>query len=232
MKPRVVRSVLVLLITAVSGLVVIWLAIGRFAPVTAQEPGNLWGTSAEAPAGTPLEHFSAPDTPELPDGDVDPASPDTPDALISWRVVGSALKPRENDVSYTVSPSGGCVYVTAGDANSVWNFAPHLPQGAVVDTLRMYYNDTSGSNSTAWFTVYDLYGELVQEWSVSSSDNFGNSFNDSAQINHTIDYSLYSYLLNWRPVVTGSSMQLCGFRVFYTPPPFGAALLPAVIRTP
>ena len=39
-----------------------------------------------------------------------------------------------------------------------------------------------------------------------------------AAINHTVDYNLYSYLVNWRPVVTGATMQLCGFRVFYTIP--------------
>lgn len=103
-----------------------------------------------------------------------------------------------------------------------------LPQGAVVETLRMYYNDTSASNSSAWFTVYDLYGSIVEEWSVSTTGSTGNGFNDSATIDHTVDYSTYSYLLNWRPVVTGSTMQLCGFRIFYTPPPFGLMFLPTV----
>jgi hypothetical protein len=139
-------------------------------------------------------------------------------SLISLRVSGSAMRPREDDVSYTVSGSGGCVYVTAGDSSTVMNTAvTDLPQGANVDTLRMYFYDTSGSNSSAWFTVYDLYGSIVNEWPVSSSGSGGNSFSDSAQINHTIDYSVYSYLINWRPNVTGSTMQLCGFRIFYMP---------------
>jgi hypothetical protein len=149
-------------------------------------------------------------------------------SLISWRIVGSALRPRENDVSYSISSQGGCIYVTSGDADTVWNIPVNLPQGSTIDILRMYYNDTSDSNSGAWFTIYDLYGNIVTESSVSSSGNAGVGFNDSAQINHTIDYSVYSYLINWRPSVAGSTMQLCGFRIFYEPPPFGINFLPVI----
>jgi hypothetical protein len=42
--------------------------------------------------------------------------------------------------------------------------------------------------------------------------------------NLTTDYSLYSYAINWRPYVLGSSMQNCGFRIFYEPPHVGIAL--------
>lgn len=169
----------------------------------------------------PAGLFSAPDglTAAAPD---DRSMPQYIPGFTSWRVSGGALKPRENDVSYGVSASGGCAYVTAGDTFTVWNIEPNLPPGTRVDTLRMYYYDTSASSSSAWFTIYDLYGAIVQEWSVSTEGSSGHSFNDSAQINHTVDYSQYSYLLNWRPNVAGSAMQLCGFRVFHEfpqPPP-------------
>lgn len=249
MKLNPVRIVLLLTAAAVLIMATAWLSANRLgsavaqeaddslptsaeAPMVAQESGDRWTTSAEAPAGTPLHRLSPADLLEsaLPDNNHDAYN--GTDALVSWRVTGSALKPREDDVSYTVNANGSCTYVTSGDAFTVWNLAPMLPQGAVVDTLRIYYNDTSGSNSSAWFTVYDLYGAIVDEWSVSTSGELGNGFNDSATINHTVDYSLHSYLLNWRPVVTGSTMQLCGFRVFYTPPPFGVAFLPAVMNNP
>ena len=137
--------------------------------------------------------------------------------LRSLRVTGSALRPREDNVNYATSSSGGCIYANAGDAFTVFNVAvTDLRQGATVDALRMYYDDTSGSNSSAWFTVYDLYGGLVDEWSVTTDGSTGNGFTDSAQINHVVDYNQFSYLLNWRPTVTGSSMQLCGFRIFYS----------------
>lgn len=198
------------------------------APETAVSFTGLWLSSAEAPEAISPEQYSAPDTPLKSGPDIAPGAPDAVQEIISWRATGTSLKPREHDVSPGVSGSGGCAYASSGDAFTVWNLSPMLPQGAVVETLRMYYNDTSASNSSAWFTVYDLYGSIVEEWSVSSAGSAGNGFNDSAAIDHTVDYSTYSYLLNWRPVVTGSTMQLCGFRIFYTPPPFGLMFLPTV----
>lgn len=233
MKSRSFQSILIFVVTAVLSLVILWVVAGQLAQVTAQEANgsdDLWNSSAEAPAGTsPAQYSPADNTASLNRDDV-LDGPNAPDALISWRVTGSALKPREDDVSYTINSSGSCGYVSAGDASTVWHITPVLPQGAVVDTLRMYYYDTSNSNSSAWFTIYDLYGTIVDEFSVSSVGNSGNSFNDSVQINHTVDYSVYSYLLNWRPGVTGSTMQLCGFRIFYTPPFFTAGFLPAVVK--
>jgi hypothetical protein len=151
----------------------------------------------------------------FPDGSLLTRSPWPAGGLVSLRISGSTLRPRESDVSYTVSSSGGCVYVTAGDATTVFNTPLSLPNGVRVDTLRMYYSDTSAASTTGWFSIYDLYGTVFEEYSVSSTTSGGNSFNDSVQINHVIDQSVYSYAINWRPQVSGSSMQLCGFRVFY-----------------
>ncbi|MBZ0112044.1 MAG: hypothetical protein K8J08_06265 [Thermoanaerobaculia bacterium] len=137
-------------------------------------------------------------------------------SLVNFRVAGSALRPRETNVTTAVDGGGGCAYVGGGNASTVWNTPVYLPQGATVDTLRMYYYDTSASNTTAWFTVYDLYGAIVQEWPVTSSGSAGNGLADSVQINHTIDYNVNSYMINWRPLVAGSTLQLCGFRIFYT----------------
>ena len=233
MKYNSLRQVLILVVVSLSLVAFVLLAGSQLTQVTAQEEGvELWATSAEAPAGFPLDRFSPADSPVTVNQEEAHNAIEAPDGLISWRITGAALKPRENDVSYTVNGSGSCTFVTAGDNSTVWNIAPALPQGAVVDTLRMYYYDASGSNTSAWFTVYDLYGSIVQEWAVSSSGSGGNSFNDSTAINHTIDYSIYSYLFNWRPNSTGSTLQLCGFRVFYEPPPFGVAFLPSIQKNP
>ena len=220
------RNVLVVLSVFVFGLAAVWLAVGRSTPVNAQADNAIWNSSAKAPEGTPPESYSPADDPALPNQeDIIEGG-----GLVSWRVTGSALKPRESTVSYSTDANGSCGYVTAGSNFVVWNTPVHLPNGSVIDTLRMYYYDTSGSNTTGWFTIYDLYGSIVEEWSASSSGNSGNSFNDSAQINHTIDYSVYNYVINWRPNVTGSTIQLCGFRVFYTPPPYGLGFIPAVLN--
>ena len=47
------------------------------------------------------------------------AAPDAPTYNSSIRFVGSTLRPRENNVSYTANGNGSCVYVTAGDASTV-----------------------------------------------------------------------------------------------------------------
>lgn len=186
-------------------------------PSVAEIPADAWRSSAALPAGMPAEKMSPPDGVSQV---VDEAVLQT---LVSHRVTGSALRPRVSGVTYDVYWTGGCSYATS-DANRVWNTPLHLPQGATVKYLRMYYRDTSASNSYGWFTLYDLFGDLVSEWSVGSDGNTGEGFRDSDPIDHTIDYQSYSYLLNWRPNDASSDMQLCGFRIFYQRPPTAIAL--------
>lgn len=148
---------------------------------------------------------------------VEPAAVPYTDYL---RIAGSALKPRESDVSWTASGSGGCVYATAGDATTIFNVPVTLPPGSKISYLRMYFYDTNASlDSYAWFTVYDLYGDIVHEWYASSFGSAGRGYATSVLFDHTVDYSLYSYVINWRPYDLGSDMQVCGFRLYYTPPP-------------
>lgn len=194
--------------------------------VAAQDTaGTPADTPSSAEAGSvPAEHAALPAEPAL-----DPA--DVRATTTYWRVAGSAFKPRASNVSYDVNSQGGCVYVTAGSTSTVWSAVPQLPQGASVSRLRLYFNDTSASNAQAWFTIYDLYGNIEREVLVTTDGNAGNSFRDSAAINHTVNYAAYSYLLNWRPLVTGNSMQLCGMRLTYESP-FGATFLPALERNP
>jgi hypothetical protein len=220
------RKVLAVFVLFLLGLTAVFFAVSSSSTASAQGDGAVWTSSAEPPADFTEANFSVPDGPSLANQEdvIEGGDP------ISFRITGSTLKPRENDVAYTVDINGSCVYVTAGDNNTVWNAPVTLPNGSLVDTLRIYYYDTSGSNTTAWFTIYDLYGAVVQEWSVSSSTSGGNSFNDSNQINHTIDYSVYNYVINWRPIVTGSAIQLCGFRIFHTPPAYGLGFIPAAFN--
>jgi hypothetical protein len=222
------RKVLALFVLFLLGLTAVFFAASGSSPVNAQGEGNVWTSSAEPPEG-----FDDPANLAPPGDNPLPANQEDimeGGGLVSWRVTGSTLKPRENDASYTVDANGSCTYVTGGDSSTVWNAPVSLPNGSLIDTLRMYYYDTSGSNTTAWFTIYDLYGGIVDEWSVSSNISGGNSFNDSSQINHTIDHSVYNYVINWRPVISGSTIQLCGFRVFYTPPLYGYGFIPAAFN--
>jgi hypothetical protein len=156
--------------------------------------------------------------------------PDAPMAVSnrSLRYVGATFKPRDNDVNYNTGGSGGCVYVTGGSASTVWNVPITLPEGVQVETLRMYTYDTNAATMNGWFSKYDLYGNLVQEWAVSSV-NGGNRYSDVAiSPAQTIDYDLYSYVINWRPVAAATNLRLCGFRLFYYQPV--VAYLPMIRR--
>jgi hypothetical protein len=173
----------------------------------AAEPGDQTTSApvvtASAAGGAPFE--------------VPPSSPlDGPEATYdAWfRVAGTALKPRDSDALYQPAGGGGCFYAESGP-HLVYNYPLSLPHGSTLKYFRLYYNDTSASDSTAYLTVYDLYGSIVQEWSVSSSGSLGNGYNTTAEITHVVDYWNYSYMINWRASTTGSAMQICGFRVYY-----------------
>lgn len=190
--------------------------------------GSVLAQNGSTPNGTVP---SSADGPVMPAGSrVAEREPDAPNYNSSLRFVGSTLRPRQNDVTYTTNGNGSCVYVTAGDASTVWNLPLALPEGSKVEYLRMYYYDASVSNMTGWFTKYDLYGELVQEWAVNSTSNSGSGYSDVViSPTETIDYSAYSYVLNWRPGTVTNTLQLCGFRLFYTAP-VGGVYLPVIVR--
>lgn len=184
------------------------------------------GSSSDGGAPAGVERWPAETAPE---GYKSPIN--APEYNTSVRFVGSALKPRENDVDYRVASQGGCVYVSGGDDSTVWNLPLALPDGAQVEYVRIYVHDASPSDTCGWFTKYNLYGSLVEEWAVCSTGNGGNGYwTTTISPTETIDYGSYSYVLNWRPGVTGSTIQLCGLRLYYTAPFRAASFLPSLHR--
>jgi hypothetical protein len=93
-----------------------------------------------------------------------------------------------------------------------------LPQGARIDYLRIYFYDTDASNSVANIRKYDAAGNNTEIASVSSSGNAGFGTALSAYSGHVVDNTDGAYVLNWQPIVTGNTMQLCGLRVAYRLP--------------
>jgi hypothetical protein len=150
-------------------------------------------------------------------------------ASTSLRVAGSVFHPIDSTTAYS-SPGGGSIYATG--TPGLFSTPLYLPQGSNIAWARMYYLDNDATNNcVGWLTVYDLYGNIAniggvdQEWSVTSADT-GNSYDDTPIINHKVDYTQYSYVLNWYPQAASSDIQLCGFRVFYTPPASKTVVIP------
>lgn len=100
----------------------------------------------------------------------------------------------------------------------IFNIPLDIPDGVRIEYLRIYYYDTSASNSQAWVTRYNDEGGLEDVTYVASDGNAGYGTNLGAYLEHVVDMTNYSYVLNWRPNATGSTMQLCGLRVAYRLP--------------
>ncbi len=147
------------------------------------------------------------------------------DAGINWSALyyyyhatGSAFRPRDSSVDWGNDGSGGCLYLTAGSTSEIFNIHLEVPHGSRIEYLRIYYYDTSASNSTAWVTRYDDEGGYQDVTSVSSAADTGYGTQLGVYLEHVVDTVNYAYVLNWRPNVTGSTMQLCGLRVAYRLP--------------
>ncbi|KAB2963098.1 MAG: hypothetical protein F9K16_07420 [Thermoanaerobaculia bacterium] len=187
-----------------TALVVLILA-GLAATLTAPA---LWAQEGTAPAGTP-DSAAAP--PEL-----EPAvDPDAPLVQRSLRIAGTPFKPRTSGPTQSATSGGGCYYLTGGSAAIWWNTPVYLPDGATAQYLRIYYNDTGAGDVWGYFTVYDLYGSVVQEWGISSSGTPGQGYVDTVLMNHVVDYNSYSYVVNVRLTTSDAAVQFCGVRIFY-----------------
>ena len=135
-----------------------------------------------------------------------------------YRAAGSVLKPRDSSVNWANDGSGGCLYLSSGNTNTIFNIHLDVPHGSRIEYLRIYYYDTSAANSTAWVTRYNDAGGLTDITNVSSASNTGYGTQLGAYLEHVVDTVNYSYVLNWRPYQLGSTMQLCGLRVAYRLP--------------
>jgi hypothetical protein len=157
------------------------------------------------------------------------AEPEPAAAEAYLRISGSALKPRDSDAEWASGADGGCIYVSGGNSEVVFNAPLSLTQGSTVTMLRMYVNDTSVESCIGWFTAYDWSGHIAFEWAVQSNTAAGETWFDVDIPDQVIDYGAYSYVVNWRPQDVGPGMQLCGFRIYYNPPG-GLKYMPAVMR--
>ncbi len=132
-------------------------------------------------------------------------------------VAGSALRPRASATGWASSVYGGCIYATSG-AGEVFNIHLDLPHGSRADYLRIYYYDTNSADSEAWITCYNDIGGFNDRIAVASSGTGGYGTQLSGYLGEVFDYASYSYVLNWRPNVAGTTMWLCGLRVAYRLP--------------
>ena len=143
----------------------------------------------------------------------DPFSPN----LTYYFAAGSSL----HSADYTMRQdyqSGACIAAVDTGAQ-FFTLSLNLPQGSRIDYLRLYYYDTdAANNSVANIRKYDASGNYTEITSVNSSGSGGYGTALGGLANHVVDNASGAYVLNWWPIVTGSTMQLCALRVAYRLP--------------
>jgi hypothetical protein len=109
----------------------------------------------------------------------------------------------------------------------IFSLQIHLPEGARIEYLRLYYYDSNPSmDSIAWITTYDGAGNFSDLINVSSFGSAGYGQALSAYFAHVVDNEAATYVLNWRPRVFDSSMRLMGMRVAYRLPDGAGGWIP------
>ncbi len=175
------------------------------AAMLAASPGICGSEPERAPSSAPL--LAAPDNAGL-----DAVNAVTP--LRYMRIPGSAFHPVSSGVAFGYD-GGGCIH-RSGAAAALFTHKIVLPQGSVVKYLRLYYNDASSSNISAFFTSYDQVGGFIEHTTVTSTDNTGFGSSLSPEIAYAVDQyvapTVVTVNLNSS---TDTSLQFCGIRVAY-----------------
>lgn len=152
-----------------------------------------------------------------PDQSVEPKNFGTLDGIDHW-IPASEFQPRSSGTGYGYAGLG-YIYRSSG-TDFFW--APvNLPNGALVNGVRLYYYDNSASNITMWFTRYygDTSPSLEGIGSFTSTGTPGNT-SDYMTLNHTIDLrdpsgNATHYVIVINPATTDSSIRFKGVRVFW-----------------
>ncbi len=142
---------------------------------------------------------------------------ETPNANDYLWIAGSSFKPRSTATQYSYA-SNGCIISTngGGGLNDSFTVPFRLPSGSVIRGVRFYYYDAVAGSSRLSITSYDGLGGFIDHVFAESDGNggYGNVY-AGLTTPYTVDSSARGFVLNWYPDGGGSSLRLCGARVFY-----------------
>ncbi len=130
-------------------------------------------------------------------------------------VVGSSGFLPGSNVAYTNTYGNGGAYIASGSGAMV---APvHLPHGAVVTAMRIYFYDASSADMTVYLDAESLAGGFVQMAAVTSLGT-GGYYNttDSSISSATINNAAYSYLIYAYASSWSSNLRIKGAVITYT----------------
>lgn len=129
---------------------------------------------------------------------------------------GSTFIPFNSTAKYGYKGEG-CIYSTAADEKRFIHKVL-LPEGAVIDYMRMYSYDDSTSSITGFLTTYDAAGSFDELFSMSS-ENGGYGSVLSPLVSYTVDTfsSAMNVVINLGNTVN-SNLAFCGVRIAYKLP--------------
>ncbi len=137
----------------------------------------------------------------------------------SFWVAGTGFHIRDGSIAYSYD-TAGCLY-----ANSSADFTAdvQLPQGAAIDEVRYYFFDTdtavdqSGESRVELMRFNGLYTSEKLATVYSNGDTGYGETVQALGLPVTVDNQNYALALDWYPIVTDTTMQLCGVQIVYTP---------------
>jgi hypothetical protein len=212
-------------LTSVITIVVVLIVFSLTSATLAQTPQPGQGTGVEPNSGAGDIFLSG--LPGLLENDQDLMQATTQYLHLS----GSTFTQMYSDTGITYF-TGGCVYHSSGSASYTFmNTALILPPEATITSMRFYYYDNSASDSTLRLRKMN---DGNPDWSdVASLDSAGTpglSYASVSGLDYDLDYTNYSYVLQYQGNVIGNSMRLCGVRIGYTTPNTYGIALPAIIK--
>lgn len=148
--------------------------------------------------------------------------------ILFERIAGANFHPREATTMHAYA-GAGCVNRTSANGFLVSDL--QVPDGAEIDFLRLYFDDTSGEdNAQAWLYAYDGLGNFTQITTVSSSGAPGQSSVGSGFFSHIVDTPTEALgLVIGFDTATDSTVSVCGVRIRYKVT-FSQSNLPLIMK--
>jgi len=207
------------LLVACSG----WLLLVTAGPALAQLPSAPTEPGGPIALGDGVSFDSALSTGVPPDDDRVTATDQAQAAptFSYYHVAGTTLKPRSSTTDFAYDGSG-CAHVTAGAGTGlIMNTELHLPEGAVIKYLRVYYNDTNAASGVAGFLTRYAPGTAAADLvSAASTAAFAGGFGFvvSSELTEIVNTTSYAYTLIGWPGAASVANQICGLRIAYYAP--------------
>jgi len=142
------------------------------------------------------------------------------------RIAGTVFTPRRSDTEYEYGGSG-CLTRKDNFGDSYFYADLQIPDGAILDYLRVYYYDTSALNMRAALYSYDGYGNYTLITEVTGSGTAGYGSMGSGFFSYQVDTENEALVvLADFDGSTDSTLRFCGVRFRYSCSPPSCVYLP------